>query len=67
MTVKLVLSTGKEVKLTEEEYDELLRRRVTEIVPIYPTYPFYPTYPTYPYPYEPYVYSGTGTTKYSKT
>lgn len=48
MIIKLVLSTGKEIELTEEEYNELVKEKEYVYVPTSPTYPVNPWYPTYP-------------------
>ena len=52
MSVKIKLSSGKEIKLTKEEYEELKDSfgevREVEVERWYPYYPYYP--------YEPYVH-----------
>jgi len=50
MKIKLALSTGKEIELTEEELNEI---RGSKDYTYYP-YPIYPTYPINPWTH-PYV------------
>lgn len=52
MTIKIKLSTGKEIELTKEEYDELYGSALVTLpvqpipIPVYPNYPTWPSYPT---------------------
>lgn len=48
MNIKLVLSTGKEIELTQEEYKELITEKEYIYIPISPSYPIYPYYPHNP-------------------
>lgn len=59
MTIKLKLSTGKEIELTQEEYTELVGKgNIVYIqVPVekQPDFiPYVPVYPQYPWPVSPY-------------
>ena len=38
MKIKLILSTGKEIELTEEEYQELKKGKVYDYTPVWPYY-----------------------------
>lgn len=50
ITIKIKLSSGKEIKLTEEEYEELKEQFSSkEFIPIRdPVYPIINPYPNYP-------------------
>ena len=56
MTVKIQLSTGKEIELTEKEFNEL-KDNFKEIV--YQAYPVYSTRPIEPVSYDPVMTYGS--------
>ncbi len=65
MKIKIVLTTGKEIELTEEEFEELKTKEKVVYVPMQKPwnweYPFTIPYRTgYPY-YNPYVTTGANT------
>ena len=51
MKIKIILTTGKEIELTEDEFDELKNgKMLMSDNPV--TLPYYPIFPTWPY-YQP--------------
>jgi hypothetical protein len=60
MTIKIKLSTGKEIELTKEEYEELIGRTVIAY-PQYQIYPqpvpYIPQYPISPWTTQPVIYN----------
>jgi hypothetical protein len=55
--IKLKLSSGKEINLTAEEYEELNRTFEKKIYIPYRDYPYQELYPNNPYPYPTVIYN----------